>query len=93
MKWLALTLLLSGCTLTDSTGTRHSFVIGFGILSVQQTNSVLVYKSQILGLGAGDLPGMAFTAGYSSSIGVCATSNTLVEVSQKPFAPIRVTQP
>lgn len=92
-KLLIILLLAGGCAFTDSGGTKHTVIVGFGVVSVHQTNSVLVYKVQALGVTAGNLPAPNCTLGYRSDVGITAATNTLVEVSQKPFSPLVITQP
>lgn len=83
-----------GCSVTDKSGTKHTVILGFGIVSVNQTNTAAaVYKTQLLGLGVSDMPGVRLGIGYANSVTVCVRSNALVEVSDAPGSPLNVRTP
>jgi hypothetical protein len=91
----AITILLAGCRFTDKTGTAHQVVIGFGILSTKSapSNAIpTVSKTQIVGVGVSR---SGFNAGYTSStvIRVPTNQNILIEVSDAPGRPLKVTTP
>lgn len=90
-----LLLASSGCIPVHSNGTTHYVVVGFGIVSVPQTNQAAaqVVKMQSIGLSISDVPGTRFSVGYASgtTVAVPANTNIIVEVAQKPFAPIKIT--
>jgi hypothetical protein len=92
--WLFASVCLAGCSLTDASGTKHTYILGFGVVSVNQTNSsASVYKSQWVGVAASDVPGVRFGVGYANTITVCVKSNAVVEVSDRPGSPMKVTAP
>jgi hypothetical protein len=96
-RWTALAgvLVLNGCAIR-SKGTVHHIIIGFGIVSVKQTNGIEVSKAQALGLAIYAKEGFRLSAGYSCNIFTSipdGTTNLLLEVSQKPFAPLTIKAP
>lgn len=91
---LLMALMLAGCSVTDKSGTKHTVIIGFGIVSVNLTNGAAgVYKTQLLGVGVSDMPGVRLGVGYANSVTVCATSNVVIEVSDSPGSPMKVSSP
>lgn len=90
LSCLALALALTGCW-TDRHGTRHTVIIGFGIVGVTPTNSAATVVSvHCLGLN-GSRNGI--NAGYSSSLTTSVPANAedvRIETSQHPFAPIKI---
>lgn len=96
MKWLCLiaAAVLAGCSVTDKSGTKHTLILGIGVVSVNHTNSAAsVYKTQVLGVGVSDMPGVRLGVGYANSVTVCVRSNAIVEVSDKPGSPLKVETP
>lgn len=80
---LLATVLLTGCTVTDKTGTRCTVVLGFGYFSVSTNNpSATVYKSNTIGLGGGAVPGPNAWLGWSKTLitEVPASTNITIEV-------------
>ena len=84
-------LLLTGCVQFDANGTRHTVVLGFGIVSVPSpsgTNqpAAQVTKTQAIGLVLSDQPGIKAGIGYSSSVvtQIHTNQNVLVEVKTRP---------
>jgi hypothetical protein len=96
MRILGLALLvgLAGCAPFHKGDTTHYVVIGFGVVSVPRTNTspVQVVKSQAIGLSVSDQPGIKFGIGYSSSttVSIHTNQNVLIEVSDRPLAPLKV---
>lgn len=91
---LLLALGLAGCSVTDKSGTKHTLILGLGIVSVNQSNSAArVYKTQVLGVGVSDMPGVRFGIGYANSMTVLIESNAVVEVSNNPGSPMKVSSP
>lgn len=90
--------LLSACSgiPIDAGGTRHYLIIGFGVVSVprsQPDQSVSVHKMQAVGLSLSDQPGLKLSIGYASGLVTVIPDHldgAVVEVSQRPFGPIRV---
>ena len=89
---LILALLLSGCALRSGKQTR--LIIGFGIVSVSDTNTnvALVTRTKAIGFSVSDQPGLKFGAGYSSSVVVAVKTNAnlLIEVDDRPGEPLKV---
>jgi hypothetical protein len=77
--------LLTGCSSTGKDGTKHYYVLGFGIVSVNNTNpvSASVYRTHVLGVGLSDMPGFRVSAGYadSTTILIPPTNNVLIELT------------
>jgi hypothetical protein len=95
--WMAILFccLLCGCTISRK-GTVHHIIVGFGIISVSQTNRIEITKSQALGLAIYVKEGFRFNAGYSSSVVASipdSTTNTIIEISQRPFSPLMIKAP
>ena len=94
---LILVLLQSGCVKSfrsQDGGTRH-LIIGFGIVSVNETPEKAVIATDIhaLGFSVSDRPGLKFGLGYSSSTVVTVAPgarDVRVEVSKKPWGPLVV---
>lgn len=86
--------LAAGCSTTGKDGTRHYLIVGLGVVSVNATNQAgaQVYKMQVLGLGASDMPGVRLNAGFASSTVVVVpnTNSALLEISDGPFQPLKV---
>jgi hypothetical protein len=94
LKRLIILLLtaFSGCAITDKSGTTHHVIVGFGVVSVSQTNTVArVVRTTAIGLSAASGPGSCFV-GYGSgvTVSVCTNANMLIEVDQKPWKPIKI---
>lgn len=91
---LAFLVCLAGCAPFHKGDTTHYVVLGFGVVSVPRTNTspVQVVKAQAIGLSVSDQPGIKFGAGYSSSttVSIHTNQNILIEVSDRPFAPLKV---
>lgn len=89
---LTLVLVLSGCALQSGKQTR--LIIGFGVVSVSDTNQNLaqVTRTKALGLTVSDQPGLKFGVGYSSSVVVAVKTNAnlLIEVDDRPGEPLKV---
>jgi hypothetical protein len=94
MLTLTLLALAAGCSTTGKDGTRHYIVIGFGLVSVNTTNlaSAEVYKMQVLGISASDMPGVRLNMGYASSLVVLVPANNsaILEISDGPFSPLKL---
>lgn len=90
---LALLLGLTGCCRwTDKSGTRHTLIIGVGVVSVNESKpeAAQVIRANALGITA-DAGGV--TAGLSSRFTTAVPSgaeDVRIEASQKPFAPIKI---
>jgi hypothetical protein len=82
-------LILTSCVPFTSNGTRHTLVLGFGIVSMPATNTAVaqITKTQAIGFVLSDQPGIKAGIGYTSSIvtQIGTNQNILVEVSTKPF--------
>jgi hypothetical protein len=69
-------------------------IIGFGIVSVSNTNktAATVVKTQLLGLGYSNDNGPRAAVGYSSStvVKVATNQNAQIEVSNLPLKPLTV---
>lgn len=81
---ILLLVLLTGCSTTGKDGTKHYYVLGFGVVSVNNTNpsSASVYRMQMVGLGLSDMPGFRAGLGYadSTTIMVPTTNSVLIEI-------------
>ena len=94
----AIGALLSACSgiPIDSEDTRHYLIIGVGVVSVPQSQperSVSVHRMQALGVSVSDQPGLKLGIGYASALVTSIpheVSSTVVEVSNRPFGPIRI---
>ncbi len=89
-------ILACGCSFTDKHGTRHTVIIGFGVVSVNQTNPVAATVTKIngIGLSTSSAPGMKLGLGYFNSVTVeVNTNNLLIEVSDAPGQPLKVQTP
>lgn len=80
------------CHWTDSAGTRHNLVLGFGVISVNESKptAVKVTRATIVGLGTDD---RGATVGYSSRFStevMAGAEDVRIEASQRPFAPIKI---
>lgn len=78
----------TGCSWSDSHGTRHTLVLGVGwIRSASVTNAILVREEHILGAMLGT---SGIAAGYSGlhtvSIDPQRTSNALLSVHSRPLS-------
>ena len=96
LNLLAVSLLLlgSGCLPIQRDGTTHYLVLGFGIVSVNNTNTTLAQVSRANALGV-LVSNHGVTAGYASESLVCikTNENIVVEVQQSPFKPLNVCVP
>jgi hypothetical protein len=85
----------SGCITYNRDGTSHHVIIGFGIVSVNNTNrtAATVVTTKLLGVGYSDDSGPRAAVGYSSStvIRVATNQNAQIEVSNLPLKPLTVT--
>lgn len=95
---MACALLLTGCVSFNRGGTTQHVILGFGIVSVNNTNKAVadVIKTQVLGLGFNDSgAGAHFDLGYSSTtvVRVATNQNVVIEVSDVPGKPMTVTVP
>jgi hypothetical protein len=89
---LALLSLAGGCSWHDTSGTRHVVVIGFGVVSVQDSKprAATVTKANVLGIKA-DSTGVS--AGYSSSFVTAVpdkAEDVRIESSTRPLKPITI---
>jgi hypothetical protein len=90
---LILCLGLSGCCKwTDKSGTRHTLIIGIGVVSVNESKpeAAQVVRASALGISAGT---GGFTAGYSSRFSTsvpAGAEDVRIEASQHPFAPVKI---
>lgn len=92
---LCLLLLLgSGCVPIRQNGTTHYLVIGFGVVSVNNTNREVaqVIRANALGVMVSN---RGMTAGYSAttSVSIKTNENVLIEVKQAPLKPLTVCVP
>ncbi len=86
-----LTLFICGCVPIRTDGTTHYVVVGFGVVSVNNTNqyAASVTRANILG---GYVSNRGGGVGYSSEqkIMVRTNANIDIEVSKVPFKPLKV---
>jgi hypothetical protein len=80
------------CCWTDNSGTRHTLIIGLGVVSVNESKSeaAQVVRANALGVIA-DAGG--FTAGFSSRFTTsvpAGAEDVRIEASQQPFAPLKI---
>lgn len=96
MRWLlCLVALCAGtgcCHWTDKSGTRHTLIIGVGVVSVNESKpeAACVTRANVLGISA-DAGGL--TAGLSSRFSTSVpdgAEDVRIEASQKPFAPLKI---
>lgn len=84
----------AGCITYNRDGTSHHVIIGFGVVSVNNTNqtAATVVKTQILGFGYSTDNGPRAAVGYSSStvVKVATNQNAQIEVSNLPLKPLTV---
>lgn len=94
---LAVCLLCAGCMSFNRNGTTHHVIIGFGIVSVNNTNNAAatVIKSQAIGLNLSDGAGTKLGLGYSSTtvVKVHTNENVIIEVYDMPGKPLTVNIP
>ena len=79
---IALLLGLAGCKIQRA-GVSHHVIIGFGVVSVNRTNTAAqVTRTKALGLHCSDAPGAKFSAGYlaQTTTAIQTNSNVIVEV-------------
>ena len=79
-------------------GTTHHVILGFGIVSVNSTNTAAadVIKTQVIGLGFNDSgAGAHFDLGYgvTTVVRVVTNQNIVIEVSDVPGKPLTVNIP
>lgn len=76
--------LLTSCSTTGKDGTKRYYVLGFGVVSVNNTNpaSASVCRMKTIGLGVSDMPGLWAGLGYadSTTVTVPTTNSVLIEV-------------
>jgi hypothetical protein len=90
------TLALGGCSGVPirSDDTIHYLIIGIGVVSVPAGRpDVRVDRVRALGLTFADHPGLRLSLGYTSGLAVAVpehAGDVYVEVSQRPFGPLRV---
>lgn len=93
---ITLLSLLCGCSSTDSSGTTHHYVVGFGVVSVNNahTNIATVQKINAVGIYGGTGPGGKFGVGYVNRqiIEVVTNANLVIEVDSVG-KPIKITIP
>lgn len=79
-----LLLLLTSCSTTGKDGTKHYYVLGFGVVSVNNTNptSASVCRMQTVGLGISSVPWLWAGLGYAdaTTVMVPTTNSVLMEV-------------
>lgn len=97
MKWIAsaaCALLLTGCVSYRSHGTRHYVILGFGIVSVNDTNKNManVVRGRALGFSACGGPGANATVGFASFTSVAIKTNAplLIEIKASPLGAVKV---
>lgn len=81
---ILLLALLTGCSSTGKDGTKHYYVLGFGVVSVNNTNPSVasVCRMRTVGLGVSSMPGLWAGLGYadSTTVVVPTTNSVLIEV-------------
>jgi len=90
--------LLASCAIPvkDNSETLHYMVVGFGVVSipaVQQSLAVQAVKSQILGVGISNQPGISLSIGYASNLITKIPEDAediRVELSDRPGGPVIV---
>lgn len=95
---VTLGLFVSACTgiPVETEDARHYVIVGFGVVTVPRSDpeqSVAVHRLHSLGLSVSDHPGLKLGLGYVSGLVTSVPGHldhALVEVSQRPFGPIRV---
>ena len=85
----------SGCIqIPGKGGTKHYVIIGFGIVSVNESDeAVVATQTQALGVSVSDRPGLKLGIGYASSTVVTVApgaQDVRVEVSKIPGGPLVV---
>ena len=86
-------LWAAGCSYHDGYGTRHTLILGFGIVSVNSTNKNLATVTKITGIGFnGNTSPARGGIGYfnSTTVEVKCNTNLAIEIDQKPGSPILV---
>ena len=87
-------LLVSGCVPIRKGGTTHYVVVGFGVVSVNNTNRDVaqVIRANALGVMVSN---RGMMAGYSAttSVSTKTNENVLIEVKQAPLKPLTVCVP
>jgi len=97
MKWcVILFLLLTGCASYTKDGTRHTIVLGFGIVSTPAIPDaeVTAVKTSVVGVTLSDVPGLRFGVGYSSATSVVVNTNAqaIIEINHGPFGAMKLTR-
>lgn len=79
-----LLLLLTSCSTTGKDGTKHYYVLGFGVVSVNNTNpsNASVCRMRTVGLGVSSMPGLWAGLGYAdtTTVVIPTTNSILIEV-------------
>lgn len=78
-----LLMLLTSCSTTGKDGTKHYYVLGFGVVSVNNTkSSASVCRMRTVGLGVSSAPGLWAGLGYadSTTVVIPTTNSVLIEV-------------
>lgn len=95
---VASTILVAGCSIPVKSGTTtHHLIIGFGVVSTNDTpDAAVVTNMTAIGFALTDRPGLKFALGYASSAVIEIPDNAedvRIEVSQRAFGPINVVVP
>jgi hypothetical protein len=81
---LCICVLLCGCT-TSKNGVTHHFIVGFGVVSVNnaQTNLAVIQKATMIGVYGNTGPTGRVGLGYMKvqTIEIATNSNLLIDVS------------
>ena len=86
-------ITVAGCSYNDGHGTRHTLILGFGIVSVNSTNKNLATVTKITGIGlnANTAPARGGVGYFNSTlVEVKADTDMIIEVDDKPGSPIFV---
>lgn len=99
LAFLVLHGAVSSCVaIPGKNGTVHYLIVGFGIVSVNESQSqaVIATDAHTLGISISDQPGLKLAVGYSSSTVVTipdGAEDVRVEVSKIPGSPIVIDVP
>jgi len=99
VAFLTLFSALPGCiSIPGKNGTAHYLIVGFGIVSVNESlaQAVIATDSHVLGISISDQPGLKLAVGYSASTVISiadGADDVRVEVSKFPGGPLNVDVP